>query len=144
MSGEQFDQWPPAGKKIKLFILQKDGKLDWNQPEPESGFSEYISDPAKPVPYTEDVHFSRTREYMTDDQRFAERRTDVLTFKTDILNEDITVTGVVTADLLTAISSTDADFVVKLIDVFPDNLSYNKVDIYSDKDPVNCISDGWL
>jgi putative CocE/NonD family hydrolase len=73
---------------------------------------------------------------MTDDQRFAERRPDVLTFKTAILTEDVTVTGIVTADLRTAISSTDADFVVKLIDVFPDNLSYNDVDIYADKDPV--------
>ena len=72
---------------------------------------------------------------MTDDQRFAERRPDVLAFKTAILDEDVTVTGVVTADLLTSISSTDADFVVKLIDVFPDSLSYNEVDIYADKDP---------
>ena len=74
---------------------------------------------------------------MTDDQRFAERRPDVLSFKTAVLTEDVTVTGVVTADLVTSISSTDADFVVKLIDVFPDSLSYNKIDIYSDNDPVN-------
>ena len=132
---QQYDRWPPAAAEDKALYLQKDGKLDWSHPGPEAGFSEYISDPAKPVPYTEDVHFSRTAEYMTDDQRFAERRPDVLAYKTDILKEDITVTGVVRADLITAISSTDADFVVKLIDVFPDNLSYNKVDIYSGKDP---------
>ncbi len=132
----QFNQWPPAGKEDKTLYLQDNGKLDWNRLGSASGFTEYISDPAKPVPYTEDVHFTRTREYMTDDQRFAERRPDVLAFKTDILEEDITVTGVVTADLFTSISTTDADFVVKLIDVFPDNLSYNEVDIYSDKNPV--------
>jgi hypothetical protein len=132
---QQYDRWPPAAAEDKALYLQKDGKLDWSHPGPEAGFSEYISDPAKPVPYTEDVHFSRTAEYMTDDQRFAERRPDVLAYKTDILKEDITVTGVVRADLITAISSTDADFVVKLIDVFPDNLSYNKIDIYSGKDP---------
>jgi len=132
----QFDQWPPAGKEDKVLYLQDKGKLEWNRPGPVAGFSEYLSDPAKPVPYTEDVHFSRTREYMTDDQRFAERRPDVLAFKTAILDEDVTVTGVVSADLLTSISSADADFVVKLIDVFPDSLSYNKVDIYADKDPV--------
>jgi len=132
---QQYDRWPPSAAEDKALYLQKDGKLDWSHPGPEAGFSEYISDPAKPVPYTEDVHFSRTAEYMTDDQRFAERRPDVLAYKTDILKEDITVTGVVRADLITAISSTDADFVVKLIDVFPDNLSYNKVDIYSGKDP---------
>jgi uncharacterized protein len=132
----QFDQWPPAGKEDKVLYLQENGGLEWSQPQLLTSFSEYISDPAKPVPYTEDVHFNRTREYMTDDQRFAERRPDVLTFKTAILTEDVTVTGIVTADLRTAISSTDADFVVKLIDVFPDNLSYNDVDIYADKDPV--------
>ena len=61
---------------------------------------------------------------MTDDQRFASRRTDVLTFQTDVLNEDLTLAGVVTADLKVSISSTDADFVVKLIDVFPDDFKY--------------------
>ncbi|MFA5818587.1 MAG: CocE/NonD family hydrolase [Bacteroidales bacterium] len=133
----QFDQWPPAAKEDKVLYFQEDGKLNWTRPKSVTSFSEYLSDPSKPVPYTEDVHFVRTREYMTDDQRFAERRPDVLAFKTDILPEDITVTGVVTPDLLTAISSTDADFVVKLIDVFPDSLSYNSVNIYSDKDPLS-------
>ena len=73
---------------------------------------------------------------MTDDQRFAERRTDVLAFKTSVLKEDVTLTGIVTADLFVSISATDADFVVKLIDVFPDSLSYNDMDIYSSAEPV--------
>jgi len=132
----QFNRWPPAGKEDKFLYLRDGGNLQWSKPESVTSFSDYISDPAKPVPYTEDVHFTRTREYMTDDQRFAERRPDVLSFKTSVLTEDVTVTGVVTADLFTSISSTDADFVVKLIDVFPDGLPYNQVDIYSDKDPV--------
>jgi putative CocE/NonD family hydrolase len=132
----QFDRWPPAGKEDKLLYLREEGNLEWKKPEAATSFSDYISDPVKPVPYTEDVHFTRTREYMTDDQRFAGRRPDVLSFKTTILTEDVIVAGVVTADLFTSISSTDADFVVKLIDVFPDNLSYNHADIYSDKDPV--------
>jgi uncharacterized protein len=130
-----FTRWPPAAKEDKVLYFQEQGKLNWAKTKSVTSFSEYLSDPAKPVPYTEDVHFGRTREYMTDDQRFSERRPDVIAFKTDILNEDVTITGIVTADLLTSISSTDADFVVKLIDVFPDNLSYNNVDIYSDKDP---------
>jgi putative CocE/NonD family hydrolase len=133
----QFDQWPPAGKEDKILYFLEDEKLGWNISKSQVSFSEYLSDPAKPVPYTEDVHFGRTREYMTDDQRFAERRPDVLTFKTSVLTEDVTVTGVVTADLAASLSSTDADFVVKLIDVFPDNLSYNNNNIYSDSDPVN-------
>ncbi len=129
-----FAQWPPAGKEDKAMYLQSNGKLDWVKPTTAKGFSEYVSDPAHPVPYTEDVHFERTRNYMTDDQRFASRRPDVLTFKTDILNDDLTVTGNVVADLMTSISTTDADFVVKIIDVFPDDLTYNPVDIYADED----------
>ncbi|MFX8844641.1 CocE/NonD family hydrolase C-terminal non-catalytic domain-containing protein, partial [Acinetobacter baumannii] len=88
---------------------------------PYSSYDEYTSDPSKPVPYTEDVHFRRTREYMTDDQRFASRRPDVLVFQTDTLQEDVTLAGPIIADLKVSISTTDADFVVKLIDVFPDN-----------------------
>lgn len=133
-SWEKFDSWPPSEKKDRALYLQPGGKLDWNPPESLTAYTEYVSDPEKPVPYTEDVHFSRTRNYMTDDQRFAERRPDVLTFKTDLLDEDITVTGVVTADLPVSVTSTDADFVVKLIDVFPDDMSYTRLDIYSEKD----------
>jgi putative CocE/NonD family hydrolase len=135
-SWRKFDKWPPAGTEEKSIYLQDHGMLGWNPPQSSTGFSEYLSDPAKPVPYTEDVHFNRTREYMTDDQRFAERRPDVLSFKTEKLSQDVTVTGIVTADLLASISTSDADFVVKLIDVFPDSLSYNKVNIYEEKDPV--------
>lgn len=130
----KFDQWPPSGKEDKVLYFQDGEKLEWNPPESTTGFSEYISDPAKPVPYTDGIHFVRTREYMIGDQRFAGCRPDVLAFKTAILKEDLTVTGEVTADLLTSVSSTDADFVVKLIDVFPDNLSYNDVNIYTDNE----------
>ena len=130
-----FDNWPPARAEDKILYMHEKGKLEWTGSLAKASFSDYISDPAKPVPYTEDVHFSRTNEYMTDDQRFAERRPDVLSFKTAVLDEDITVTGIVTADLAASISTTDADFVVKLIDVFPDNLGYNDVDIYSGNDP---------
>ncbi|HNP22896.1 MAG TPA: CocE/NonD family hydrolase [Panacibacter sp.] len=132
---KKFNQWPPAEKQDKDLFLQTGGKLDWSKPTGTKDFSEYVSDPAHPVPYTEDVHFNRTRSYMTDDQRFAERRPDVLTFKTDVLKEDVTVTGNVIADIMTSISTTDADFVVKVIDVFPDDLGYNSVDIYAEKDP---------
>jgi len=121
---KKLDQWPPAGSTSTAIYLSAGNNLSWNKPANPKSFSEYISDPAHPVPYTEDVHFSRTREYMTDDQRFAARRTDVLTFQTDVLNEDLTLAGVVTADLKVSISTTDADFVVKIIDVFPDDFKY--------------------
>jgi putative CocE/NonD family hydrolase len=128
-----FEQWPPAGKSDKVLYLHEGGKLDWEKPGPKSGFTEYISDPAKPVPYADGIHFTRTREYMTDDQRFAGRRPDVLAFKSAVLNEDVTVTGLVIADILASISTTDADFVVKLIDVFPDQVSGSAVNIYTDQ-----------
>ena len=116
----QLAQWPVPGMKPTELFLQDKGKLSFNK-STEGTYTEYISDPAKPVPYTSDVHFRRTREYMTDDQRFAARRPDVLVFQTDTLTADMTLGGPLTADLKVALSGTDADFVVKLIDVFPDN-----------------------
>lgn len=117
-------QWPAANVQMTPMYLQPNGALSWNKPTITKSASEYISDPAKPVPYTEDVHFSRTIAYMTDDQRFANRRTDVLSFQTDVLTDDVTLAGTVIADLLTSISTTDADFVVKIIDVFPSDFNY--------------------
>ena len=122
---KKFDQWPPADRKEEILYFQPGGGLDGVKPAATNSFSEYTSDPAHPVPYTEDVHEDRTREYMTDDQRFASRRPDVLVFKSPVLNKDITVTGTVIADLLVSISTTDADFVVKVIDVFPDDFRYS-------------------
>ncbi|QDA61937.1 CocE/NonD family hydrolase [Hymenobacter jejuensis] len=126
-----FQQWPPKEKQDKELYLQNNGALSWTQPSNAEGMSDYVSDPAHPVPYTEDVHFSRTRTYMTDDQRFAARRPDVLVFQTDTLTSDLTVTGNVVADLMTSISTTDADFVVKIIDVFPNKFSYSAADLDS-------------
>ena len=89
----KFDQWPPKETQPRDIYLAPDGALSWNLPTyvKSGSYSEYISDPAHPVPYTEDVHFRRTREYMTDDQRFASRRPDVLTFQTYPLEEDLTL-----------------------------------------------------
>ncbi|HMU46039.1 MAG TPA: CocE/NonD family hydrolase [Chitinophagaceae bacterium] len=123
---KQLDQWPPKETQPRSIYLAPDGALSWTLPTyaKKNSYSEYTSDPAHPVPYTEDVHFGRTREYMTDDQRFASRRPDVLTFQTDVLEEDITLAGPVIADLKVSLSGTDADFVVKIIDVFPDDFKY--------------------
>lgn len=119
----KLEQWPPVGNGRDIY-LEENGSLSWNRPGKQNNFTEYISDPAKPVPYTEDVHFRRTREYMTDDQRFASRRPDVLTFETYPLEEDLTLAGAVMANLKVSITGTDADFVVKVIDVFPDDFKY--------------------
>ncbi|MBC7850825.1 MAG: CocE/NonD family hydrolase [Chitinophagaceae bacterium] len=121
---QQFQQWPPANKQDVSIYLADGNELSWTKPNSKEAFSEYISDPAHPVPYTEDVHLDRTTTYMTDDQRFASRRPDVLTFQSAVLTEDMSLGGTVIADLLTSISTTDADFVVKLIDVFPDTFNY--------------------
>ncbi|MFY0256257.1 CocE/NonD family hydrolase [Chitinophaga sp. 30R24] len=118
----QFEKWPPAAVSEKELFFQANGRLSWQLGN--TGYSEYVSDPAHPVPYTDEVHYIRTRDYMTDDQRFAARRPDVLTFETGPLMEALTIAGPVTADLQVSISGSDADFVVKVIDVFPDDFRY--------------------
>ncbi|MEP7322243.1 MAG: CocE/NonD family hydrolase [Saprospiraceae bacterium] len=121
---KKLNQWPPADITPTPIYLQMNGGLSWNKSTAINNSSDYMSDPAHPVPYTEDVHHDRTAAYMDDDQRFASRRPDVLTFQTDLLKADLTLTGVVTADLAVSITGTDADFVVKLIDVLPDDFTY--------------------
>jgi uncharacterized protein len=114
-----FETWPPKNIVEKNLYLQSSGIASYSPPVAKSNFDEYVSDPLKPVPYTADVHSNRTSQYMTDDQRFAARRPDVMVYQTDDLREDITFTGPLTADLFVSTTGTDADYVVKLIDVFP-------------------------
>jgi putative CocE/NonD family hydrolase len=123
---KKLPQWPPATIENKALYFQADGKLSFEKPVVKTAaFTEYVSDPAHPVPYADGVHDGRTREYMTDDQRFASRRPDVLSFETDTLAEELTLAGPVLANLMTSITTTDADFVVKVIDVFPDDFKYD-------------------
>ncbi|MDB4926085.1 CocE/NonD family hydrolase [Mucilaginibacter sp.] len=125
ISGEnkwhKFATWPPKNTIEKSLYLQANGKLSFTAPKAATSFDEYVSDPATPVPYQDGVQRARTREYMLDDQRFASRRSDVKTYQTDALTEDITLTGPVMANLFSSTTGTDADYVVKLIDVFPDD-----------------------
>jgi len=117
-----FKEWPLSNIKYTPIYFQQNGKLSFNAANSkQASFDSYVSDPAKPVPYAEKVHANRTREYMDDDQRFASRRTDVLTYDSGVLTDDMTLAGPVIADLMVSLSSTDADFIVKLIDVFPDD-----------------------
>jgi putative CocE/NonD family hydrolase len=117
----KFGTWPPQNTVEKSLYLQANGKLSFTAPDNNDSFDQYICDPAAPVPYQDGIQEKRTREYMIDDQRFASRRPDVKTYQSDVLTEDITLTGPVIADLFASTSGTDADFVVKLIDVFPDD-----------------------
>ncbi|MES2518909.1 MAG: CocE/NonD family hydrolase [Bacteroidota bacterium] len=116
----EFSEYPVKTAQKVDFYLNSNGKISTGTAG--NGFSEYVSDPSKPVPYTEDpkqiLGFS-PRNYMSEDQRFAGRRTDVLTFETDILTEDMTLGGEIMANLKISTTGTDADFFVKLIDVYP-------------------------
>ena len=145
-----YPAWPPKAAQARPFYLQPAGVLygvDKGQLAPyqtladhvtkaavapalpdsdghlpaSSAFTEYLSDPAHPVPYAPGILSSRSNEYMIADQRFAAERPDVLTFQTPPLPQDLTVAGPLGVDLWVSTSGTDADFVVKLIDVLPDD-----------------------
>jgi len=118
----RFDKWPPAGLEHRDLYFQSGGSLSYEVPSGASEvYDEYVSDPGKPVPFTEAVAKEMTKEYMTDDQRFASRRPDVVTYQTEVLKEDITLAGPIEAELWVSTSGTDSDWVVKLIDVFPND-----------------------
>ncbi len=125
-----FDTWPPKNIVEKNLYFHPGDSASFEPRLAKDSFDEYVSDPMNPVPYTEDVHTNRTTEYMTDDQRFASRRPDVMVYQTDILNEDITLTGPLTADLFVSTTGTDADYIVKLIDVFPADTKADECDGY--------------
>ncbi len=118
---KKFSEWPPKNTVRKFLYFHSNGKLSFEEPKTNAGFDEYLSDPNAPVPYQDGVQSRRTREYMLDDQRFAGRRPDVKVYQTDTLQKDITLTGPLMADIFSSTTGTDADYVVKLIDVFPDN-----------------------
>ena len=111
-----FEAWPPPNVTPFSLYFQKDGGLSFSAPSGNDDESDsYISDPANPVSYTSKITIRRTREYMVEDQRFAARRPDVLVYQTEVLEEDATLAGPITANLFVSTTGTDADFVVKLI-----------------------------
>ncbi|MFI5181489.1 MAG: CocE/NonD family hydrolase [Thermoanaerobaculia bacterium] len=114
------DAWPPREGKKTAFYLAPKGAL---APEPASGesFDEYLSDPNRPVPYVPEIAIGMTREHMTADQRLAGTRPDVLVYQTEPLAEDLTIAGPISVTLHVSTTGTDSDFVVKLIDVYPDD-----------------------
>jgi putative CocE/NonD family hydrolase len=114
----RFDQWPPKTTVAKTFFLDEKGTIATAQPA-KAGFDEYISDPNKPVPYMSRIVMGMQADYMTDDQRFAAARPDVLVYKTAPLDHDVTVYGPISVDLKVSTTGTDSDFDVKLIDIYP-------------------------
>ena len=121
-----FSSWPSKEAKEISFYLRENHVLSTTAPLETSSFSEYISDPAKPVPYTNQTVYARPKEYMTEDQRFAERRPDVSCFKTAPFKEKLTVGGEIEVELEVELTTTDADFIVKVIDEFPEDFTYDK------------------
>ncbi|MCA0152843.1 CocE/NonD family hydrolase [Winogradskyella vincentii] len=114
-----FDSWPPANAEKENYFMQPGERLT-QQATRNIKTSDFISDPKKPVPYSEDVKVVFTpRKFMTDDQRFASRRPDVLTFETEVLEADMTLAGDILTKLNVSTTGTAADWIVKVIDVFP-------------------------
>ena len=132
--------WSPASSTDTSLYLMSDGKLvlaDNTTARPATGtlppagagdrqpwYDEYVSDPWHPVPYTQKITLNYPRDFMTEDQRFAATRPDVLVYQTEPLTEDVTVAGNIKPELFISSSGTDSDFVVKLIDVFPDDYQF--------------------
>jgi len=119
-----FENYEPTASKDTALYLTPNGGLSFTMPAGKGGFDEYVSDPLNPVPYTEKITFNYPREFMTEDQRFVSNRPDVLVYRSATLENDITVAGDIKPSLIISSSGTDSDFVVKLIDVFPDDYSY--------------------
>jgi putative CocE/NonD family hydrolase len=136
---KSFDHWPPKDIAPVSFYFGENEKLSVNKPTSEKAVFEYISDPKKPVPYTsqtEGLTFT-PRRFMSDDQREASRRPDVLTFTTEPLTDAQTIAGEILAKLKVSMTGSDADFIVKLIDVYPqDHPNY-------EHNPANIIMGGY-
>ncbi len=118
---KRYDAWPPKSAVAKTLYFHAGGKLGFDAPTEKAGVDEYLSDPAHPVPFVNYTTDTVPQRYMDDDQRFASERPDVLTYETEPLTEDVTIAGPVRPKLKVASSGTDSDFVVKLIDVYPED-----------------------
>jgi putative CocE/NonD family hydrolase len=118
---KKYNTWPPENIVLTNYYLSDHSKLSTSMNNSGGSYDEYISDPKKPVPYTNGIYRSRNNEYMVEDQRFTFNRPDVVSFESDSLTNDVTLAGRITADLFVSITGTDADFIVKLIDVLPAN-----------------------
>lgn len=114
-----FSAWPPTEAHARRLYLEPGGGLAFEAPTAAGAFAEYVSDPTRPVPNTSQVVVTRDDRYLIQDQRFASTRPDVLVFASPVLDSDVTLAGDLVANLFVSTTGTDADFVVKLIDVYP-------------------------
>jgi uncharacterized protein len=116
-----YKSWPPPAAQAKTLYFHSNGRLSFEPPTQQEGFDEYVSDPAHPVPFVNYTTDTVPQRYMVDDQRFASRRADVLVYETEPLEDDVTIAGPISPRLKVATTGTDSDFVVKLIDVYPND-----------------------
>jgi len=116
------DTWPPRNTTPRSLYLSANGALSFDAPVGDvDTFDQYVSDPARPVPYTAEYRHWYSPAFMVEDQRFAARRPDVLVYQTEPLGADLTVAGPIDVDFVVSTSGTDCDWIVKVIDVFPDS-----------------------
>jgi putative CocE/NonD family hydrolase len=126
-----FDTWPPKKATPRALYLRSGGRLSFDAPTTDEGADGYVSDPRYPVPYMpRPVDDSRWHQWMTEDQRFVHNRPDVLSWETPVLTEDVVIAGNIAAKLLASTTGTDADWVVKLIDVYPDDPALGRMGGY--------------
>ena len=123
---EFYDKWPIDTMEPTPYYIHQNGSVSTEAPTEKDSFTEYVSDMSRPVPYTANPTNHRTKEFMLDDQRFATSRPDVITFVTEPLTDTLTLAGPIEVELMTSISSTDADFMVKVIDVYPERFKYSQ------------------
>jgi uncharacterized protein len=127
-----YDAWPPASATKRALYFGAKGRLQFEAPTAtDNAFDQYVSDPAKPVPFIDQPNTGMMKEYMIADQRLQGRRTDVLVYQTEPLEEDVTISGPLHPVLFVSTTGTDSDWVVKLIDVYPNDLTSPE----KDKDP---------
>ena len=125
----QYSAWPPKNAEAKTLYFRANGGLSFDPPTAEPpAFDEYVSDPAKPVPFVNYEDEEVPQEYMLSDQRFASSRTDVVVYQTPVLQEDVTIAGPLNPHLFVSTTGTDSDFDVKLIDVYPPDYPDSKLD----------------
>jgi len=125
----QYDAWPPKHTERQKLYLHAKGVLSFEPPKDDAtAYDEYVSDPNKPVPFVNYVAQNVPQEYMVTDQRFAASRTDVLTYETAVLQQDVTIVGPVSPRLFVSTTGTDSDWDVKLIDVYPTDYPQSKLD----------------
>ena len=125
----QYDAWPPKHTEGQKLYLHGEGVLSFEPSKDDAtAYDEYVSDPNKPVPFVNYVAQDVPQEYMVSDQRFAASRTDVLTYETAVLQQDVTIVGPVSPRLFVSTTGTDSDWDVKLIDVYPTDYPQSKLD----------------